>query len=283
MKTQIQLFTLSIFRGMGQVMLQNNALSGLLFLAGIFFNSEVMAVGAILGNLSGTIVAVLLKYPKKEIENGWYGFNGALVGIAIWSFFDCNLFSTLTLVIAAGFSSLLMYQASKIIPAFTSPFIVTTWISITALLYFIPERQVFEDFKSSGLDFFSALSNGFGQVMFQENNLTGVFFLVAILVNSRISATYALFGSISGIFLAMAFSVPSSMINSGIFGYNAVLCGVLFADKKASSFVLACAAFLFSFLLLLAFLELNLIALTAPFVIASWLTLFIKHKSGLIP
>ena len=76
----------TILRGVGQVMLQNNALTGLLFLAGIFYNSWLMGLGAIAGNFISTISAKFLKYSEEDIKNGLYGFNGTLVGIAIWFF-----------------------------------------------------------------------------------------------------------------------------------------------------------------------------------------------------
>ncbi|MFA6098718.1 MAG: urea transporter, partial [Patescibacteria group bacterium] len=38
-----------LLRGVSQVMLQNNAFTGALFLFGIFYNSWIMGLGAILG------------------------------------------------------------------------------------------------------------------------------------------------------------------------------------------------------------------------------------------
>lgn len=47
-------FTESILRGVGQVMFQNNIYSGLLFLAGIFYNSWVMGLAAVAGTVIST-------------------------------------------------------------------------------------------------------------------------------------------------------------------------------------------------------------------------------------
>ena len=70
-------------RGIGQVMFQNNALSGLLMLIGIACNSWQLAILAIAGTIVSTLTASLLKYNKRDIRDGLYGFNGTLVGIAI--------------------------------------------------------------------------------------------------------------------------------------------------------------------------------------------------------
>ena len=77
---------LTLGRGVGQVMFQNNALSGLLMLAGILLNSWQMALLAIAGNVVSTLTACLSGYSREDIRNGLYGFNGTLVGIAIGVF-----------------------------------------------------------------------------------------------------------------------------------------------------------------------------------------------------
>jgi urea transporter len=63
-------FIKSLFRGIGQVMLQNNAITGLIFLAGVFYASWLMGVGAIVSVLSGTISALALGYKEKECREG---------------------------------------------------------------------------------------------------------------------------------------------------------------------------------------------------------------------
>ena len=82
-----------IARGIGQVMFQNNALSGLLMLAGIACNSWILALLALAGNIVSTLTACLCKYSREDIRNGLYGFNGTLVGIAIGVFMEINISS----------------------------------------------------------------------------------------------------------------------------------------------------------------------------------------------
>ena len=74
-----------VLRGVGQVMFQGHAGTGLLFLAGITVASPLMGLGAVLGAVIGPVVAHFLKYDRKEIEDGIYGFNSTLVGIALFS------------------------------------------------------------------------------------------------------------------------------------------------------------------------------------------------------
>lgn len=268
-------------RGVGQVMLQNNAATGLLFLAGIFNNSWIMGLGAIIGTVIGTITAKLLHYSEEDINDGMYGFNGALVGIAIWFYFGLTLSSSLALIIGTVLSTMIMHTMNARIPAFTAPFVISTWlvmlgIKIVATIPFASSSLP----QNDSLDLFSAISMGIAQVMFQGNVLTGILFLLAILVSSRMAAVYALYGSLLGALLAMLLGLPLNMINVGLFGYNAVLCGLALGTKKWDGFAIATGAILLSVLLNYGLGKIGIITLTAPFVIITWVALGIKHLAG---
>ena len=55
-------------------MFQNNALSGLLMLVGIFLNSWQLGVLAVGGNIISTLAACISGYGRDDIKNGLYGF-----------------------------------------------------------------------------------------------------------------------------------------------------------------------------------------------------------------
>jgi urea transporter len=56
--------------------------------------------------------------------------------------------------------------------------------------------------------------------------LTGVIFLIAILVNSRISAAFAVLGSAVALLTALALGGDGFLIYHGLYGFNAVLCAI---------------------------------------------------------
>ena len=84
-------FVDSVFRGIGQVMLQNNSYAGLIFLAGIFYNSTILGWAALLGAVSSTATAVLLGAERSRVSAGLFGFNGALVAIALLYFLEPDI------------------------------------------------------------------------------------------------------------------------------------------------------------------------------------------------
>lgn len=268
----------TILRGIGQVMLQNNALTGLIFLAGIFYNSWLFGLGALFGDIVSTATAKLLKYSKEDIENGLYGANGTLVGIAIWFFFGFSWVTVVATILGSALSTVITHELNKKVPALTAPFVISTWIVILGFkLTHLTPLLASTIPTATSPDLLSATSMGVGQVMFQGNIITGLIFLLAILVNSRTATGYVLYGALGGSLLALAFSLPLSMINIGLFGYNAVLCGIALGDKKWSGFLLATLAIILSVLLTYGFSKTSVPALTAPFVLATWGVLLIKN------
>ena len=78
-------------RGIGQVMLQNNPLSGALFLAAIAWGSYAagaphIAIAGVVAVIVATLTAYWVRSPTKSLASGLYGFNGILVGLALATF-----------------------------------------------------------------------------------------------------------------------------------------------------------------------------------------------------
>ena len=160
------LFTLG--RGIGQVMFQNNALSGIIMLLGIFLNSWQMGLLALAGNGIGTLTAYLSGYKQEDIRAGLYGFNGTLVGIAIGVFMQISLLSVLLMVIASAFSTWVtrLFGSQRWLPGFTAPFIITVWLLLGICSFFFPSLLL--PTSSSVIecksDLFRAFSLNIGQV-----------------------------------------------------------------------------------------------------------------------
>ena len=274
MKTYIK----TILRGVGQVMLQNNAFTGLLFLIGIFYNSWIFGIGALVGNIFSTFFAKILKYSKIDIENGLYGFNGTLVGIAIFYFFGFSFVSFLIITIGAFLSTIIMHFMHKKVPAFTAPFVFATWIMILFINYFhILPILSYSIIQTNSFNLITSIFNSFGQVMLQINIVTGILFLIGIFINSKISAFYAFYGALLGTLLAVFISPPTTMINIGFFGYNAVLCAIaLKENKNKKTFLFITIAIILSVLINFYLNNYGIITLTAPFVFATWIVLYLK-------
>lgn len=275
----IRNFAEIIFRGISQIFLLNNVITGILFLAGAFYNSLLIGIGAVIGVVAGTFTALLLKYKRDDINQGLYGYNGALVGLATVYFFGFNVPAIIALFFGAVLSSIIMHFMIKWkLPPFTAPFIISTWIvmAIILTLHIMPLQSA-QLPNASNLEIIPALSRGIGQVMFQENIFTGIILFIGILVCSRISALYALLGTGIGVVVAFMCSFPLSMITAGLFGFNGVLCGIALSGKKWHHVVLAIASIVVSVFIMFGMSRLGIITLTAPFVISTWLILLLSN------
>ena len=78
-------------RGIGQVMFQDNPLSGALFLAAIAWGSFAAGVpqvlfGGLVAVVAATLTAQWLRVDPASLRAGLYGFNGLLVGLALATF-----------------------------------------------------------------------------------------------------------------------------------------------------------------------------------------------------
>ena|SRR3989304_4623465 len=269
-----------VFRGISQIFLLNNVITGILFLAGAFYNSWLIGIGAVIGLLAGTFTALLFKYKRDDINNGLYGYNGALVGLATVYFFGFNVSAIIALFFGAVLSSIIMnFMTKRKLPPFTAPFIISTWIvmAIVLTLKIMPLKAA-QLPDASNLEIIPALSRGIGQVMFQENIFTGIILFIGILVCSRISALYALLGTGIGVIVACVCSFPLSMITAGLFGFNGVLCGIAFSNKKWSALILATTSIVISIFLIYGMVNLGIITLTSPFVLSTWLVLLLEKR-----
>jgi len=269
----------TLFKGVGQIMLQENALTGLLFLLGIFYGSMLMGLGAVLAVLAGTLTAKLLGYDKKETEQGLYGFSAALVGVALILFFKPVIITWIAIVIGSALATIIQHWCIvKKIPVFTLPFVLVTWalIYIFHHIYPIAASELLTAEIHITNDFTFAL-RGFGEVIFQGSAISGIIFFIAVFINSPISALYGIAGAILAATLSALFSAPTASIEIGLFSYNAVLCAIVFAGDKPKDGAWAAVAILLSVVIAFLMNKFNLIQLTFPFVAATCITLAVKN------
>src|SRR5271166_680200 len=111
-------------RGVGQVMFQDNALTGLLFLVGIAAGAFeenaafalLMALGGLIGTVLGTITARLIGYDEKQIRDGIYCFNATLVGIALFFYFKPTVLAILLMLAGCVASSVVTWAMRTYLP-----------------------------------------------------------------------------------------------------------------------------------------------------------------------
>lgn len=272
-------------KGIGQIMLQENRWTGLLFIIGLFIGSWQYAAAAILAAAAGTAAAKLLKYNQQEIDAGLYGFSPALVGVVLVFLFD-DILITWFLVIAGGILAAMIqhFFISKKIPAYTFPFILVAWAFIFLIRQYteIPPSELLQiKFEPKQLDVFLAPTNGFGEVIFQASVLSGVIFFIAVFINSPVAALYGLAASLLGAVLSVVNGQPLEQINLGLFGFNAVLTAIVFAGTKKIDGLWVLSGAIITIVIHNLLIDHHILdvvggVLTFPFVAGTWITLLIQ-------
>jgi urea transporter len=131
----------SVLRGVGQVMLQNNSYAGLLFLIGIFWNSALFGVAVLVGTSVSTATAMLLAAKPSLVREGHFGFNGALVAIAIMYFLQPEALTWAYVIFAAACTTIVSAAMRRAmdtwnVPPLTAPFVLTTLCFVLACARF---------------------------------------------------------------------------------------------------------------------------------------------------
>jgi urea transporter len=269
-----------VLRGIGQVMFQDHAGTGLLFLIGIAWDSPLMGVGAAIGAIIGPLVAVFAGFDRKEIEAGIHGFNPVLVGAGLMAFLQPVILTWVFVVVGCVGATFVTYLARRYLkfPTYTAPFVVTTWLLI-AVAHAIAGSAI--DVVSApvvetpiGL-FQGLLLKGVAQVFFSANVVTGILLLVGIALSDWRHAVVAFLGSLVGTALGVYHNNPDTKISIGIYGYNASLAAMaVYLWRKSLLLAILAAAIAIPMTELFPGL-LGIPALTAPFVMATWIVLAI--------
>src|SRR6476660_6882913 len=105
-----------VLRGIGQVVFQNNPISGAVILGGIFYNSWIYGIACLLCTIISTATAMLFKADRGLTKAGLFDLNGALIAIALVAYTSPdfttgnlpNLHLWLYIVLCAAFTSVIM-------------------------------------------------------------------------------------------------------------------------------------------------------------------------------
>lgn len=260
-------------------MFQAHPLAGCCILVGIGINDVGMLLGCLLAIFTAIGLARWAGYPTEEIAEGLYGFNAALVGIAVVLFYGWSVASAAILVVGAVISTLLRhFFRQRGWPGYTFPFILTVWgIYLLASFVGLAQTASSPTSEAASLDLGAAFSFGIGQVMFQGKSLwAGLFFFVGILIGNRVHALYTLWGIALSLLVCLWPHASLAAVNEGLHGYNPVLCAIALGGLSTGGFIRATGASLLAIALQLIGMQAGVLTLTAPFVFAVWVVLAVE-------
>jgi urea transporter len=278
----------NILKGIGQIMLQENRYTGILFLIGIFIGSWQSGIAVLLSTTAGTFTAVKLNYNKSEIDAGLYGFSAALVGVALSFVFQTTFLIWFLIILGGALAAFVQhFFIQKKIPVFTFPFIIIIWCCVFVLHRFtsIPPSDLITAKAQYASDDFLTSTNSFGEVIFQGGALSGIIFFIAVFISSPSAALYGLAGSLLGAYISHLYGEPIDKIHMGLFGFNAVLSAIVFSGFKKIDGLWVLLSVIITVLIDDFLVNNNVLntvggVLTFPFVLGTWIVLLLQ-KIGL--
>lgn len=300
-------FIRSTLKGVGQVMFQNSAWTGLFFLCGIFWGayeegSYLVAWGALLGVFVSTFTGYLLGLPDKDGSSGLWGFNGVLVGCAFPTFMGNTVWMWLALILCAAFTTWVRVGFNNVmapwkVNSFTMPFVFSTWLFLLAARVMKGMPPDFMATPELPGTFSTTLDMSFGhlveywlkgvaQVFLINSWVTGIFFLVGLLVCTPWAALWAGFASALSLLVILVFKGPGADIANGLYGFSPVLTGIAlgatFYKVNWRSALWATTGIVVTVFVQAAMnvilTPFGVAALTSPFCITTWLFLLPLFK-----
>jgi urea transporter len=302
-------FTDRNLRGIGQVMFQDNPLSGLLFFIAICWGSYAggvpqVAIGGLVAVLAATLVAQWLRADEAALNAGLYGFNAYLVGLALPTFMNASPQLWIYVVFGGAVSVVVTLALGKVlatwsVSALTAPFVLLTWLLLLAGNTFsglgggaLPpggEIVAIDPAAASPLhavDFVQGILTSITQVFLKGHGPAALLLLAGLAVSSLAAAVFAVVGALVGVLTAHALGAESDLITAGLLGFNPVLTaiaiGAVFHRPGPRVVAYTLLATVLSVVvqgaMIAALTPFGIPTLTAAFVLVTWLFLLPGQK-----
>ena len=289
-------------RGIGQVMFQDNPLSGLLFFVAIGWGSYAagmpqVAIGGLVAVVAATLTAQWLRVDAAGLGAGLYGYNAYLVGLALGTFLAVSPLWWVYVALGGAVSVVATVGTANVfktwgVAALTAPFVLTAWLLLLA-------TYAFSAIEGSGLpmtaeiapldpaaanplafgDFLVGILKSIAQVFLKADVLSALLLLVGLAVNSIAAAAFAVAGAIVAVLTAHLLGAESDLITGGLMGFSPVLTaialGAVFYKPGVRVALYALIGTVFTVVVQgamnVVLTPFGIPTLTGPFVLASWL------------
>ncbi len=242
-----------LWSGYGQVYFTNRRISAALFMVATFM-VPAHGIAGLAGLLLANAAATVLGMPREYIRQGYFGYNGLLIGLALGLIYQVNLpmlamlaiVSCLGVLIAAGVRS--VFERYLAAPALSLPFVVTTWVALLAGERFSHLLFTLEPYRVTYLvgvfpHWVDFTVRSLAATFFQLSVPSGLLIALGLLVFSRYAFLLAICGLALGAWTHLGLGGNPAAIEGGWIGFNfaltAVAVGGIWMTPGVPSFLLA--------------------------------------------
>jgi urea transporter len=296
-KRKLGSFILASLKGISQVVFIENAIIGIIILLAITIASWILGIMTILSACIGTFIGKIGGADKTSVNQGLFGYNSVLTGIALSLYLNepnhwiiALIGAALTAIFTAA---IVHFMKNTGIPILTFPFIALTWfillttyrldaIELTGKL--VPQDLSRWELNTEGKEeWIEGIFTGIGQVFFLDNPWSGALLFIALFLAGWRYGVYAILGNAVALLASYWLGGEYSLIFRGLYGYNAILSilavSIVFNDRPHrfqpiySGVIVSCLSVLFTASIASWLLTFGLPTLTIPFVLTTWLLL----------
>lgn len=295
-KEKASSFISTSLKGISQVILIENAITGLIILIAITTYSYILGAIALASTVIGTLIGKVASADEGIVNQGLFGYNSVLTGIAVASYLSGPYFWIIALL-AASFTAILTgammhWMRNTEIPVLTFPYIILTWFVLLATYRFdviqispalVPQHLSLWELNIAGkTNWAEGIIKSIGQIFFLDHISASILLYVAVFWAGWKTALSALLGSIVAMLTASILGGEHSLIFNGLYGYNAILTILavsLFYKQESNRFAFisgilaASLTAIFTASVDMWLLPYGLPALTMPFVLSTWIFL----------
>ncbi|MDP1995460.1 MAG: urea transporter, partial [Ignavibacteria bacterium] len=232
----MKLFLDGIFFSYAQIFFSNRRWFGAAILAASLLSPEIGLMG-LFGAAFSNGIAYALKFDKEKIRNGFYGFNGILLGAASTYFFALNLqllllipiFIIITFFITAVLEH--YFATAFNLPGLSLPFILSLYVFLVFLgnystmsvnTHFLIDKTFFSFMSEEVSLFFKSIA----LIILQPSISAGIVIFIAIFFFSRVHFVFMLISFASArLFLWLLLPELESSL-SMIIAFNSLLTAI---------------------------------------------------------
>jgi len=227
----------------------NNKMLASVLLLISFFNFYAGLSGLIAAMIAA-MIANAMNLDKLQLKRGLFSFNALLTGIGMGTFFDPSMVFFVLLALAALLTLMLSVTLGGWLnkyglPVLSIPFVITFWFIVLPSSQFenlgLTQRNIYwinEMYARGGnqlLNFFQSIDTfpvnnlvdiylrSMSAILFQNNLITGLLIVIALLICSRIAFSLSIIGFLSAYFFAQFSGSVSSSISYYNIGANYIM------------------------------------------------------------
>lgn len=271
-----------VLRGISQLCLQTNELTGLFFLAAVFIASPIASVYLLVAAILGPLGRILIGERREVLATGLPGLNPCLIALSIPVFFNTGwtnigMWVVLILCIASAVLLVRLFLRIFSFPIIALPFLIIFWI-LWAIEPHVSFLQPSELHLAAYHTFHPvvAVLYSLGQAIFSATLWSGVLFLIGVLLSNWRHGVVALLGAVIGTFVAYYYSnVAPESANLGLYGFNGVLAAVAVFVTCQGKLRLSILGALLATIFIPLIADFGVQTLSAPFVFTTWLMILL--------